>query len=286
MSNGGATLSIGEFSKLTHLSVKALRHYHDVGLLVPAAIDRGSRYRRYDAAQARDAQLIRRLRALDMPIESIRVVTTAADAAARDAAISEHLSRMEGELARTREVVASLRSLLSEPHLDIGVERRRLDDLTTLAIRADVARQHVDSWCGAAFGELWSAVQDAGAEVSGPGGGLYSAAFFADDHGPVVAYLPVISAPASVRGRAEVVEVGGGEVLVATHAGPFADLDRTYALLGAAANELGIAGDGAIRELYVVGPDVTADPLRFRTEVCWPLDGGADSHATFRPPVA
>ena len=65
----GATLSIGEFSKLTHLSVKALRHYHDVGLLVPAAVDRGSRYRRYDAAQARDAQLIRRLRALDMPID-------------------------------------------------------------------------------------------------------------------------------------------------------------------------------------------------------------------------
>ena len=76
-------MSIGEFSKLTHLSVKALRHYHEVGLLVPAAIDRESRYRRYEAAQARDAQLIRRLRALDMPIESIRVVTTAADGVAR-----------------------------------------------------------------------------------------------------------------------------------------------------------------------------------------------------------
>ena len=129
---------------------------------MPAAVDRESRYRRYDPAQARDAQLIRRLRALDMPIESIRVVTTAADGAARDAAISEHLSRMEGELARTQEVVASLRSLLAEPQLDIGVERRRLDDLTTLAIRADVSRPHVESWCGAAFGELWSAVMDSG----------------------------------------------------------------------------------------------------------------------------
>lgn len=271
----GATLSIGEFSKLTHLSVKALRHYHEVGLLVPAAIDRGSRYRRYEAAQARDAQLIRRLRALDMPIESIRVVTTAADGVARDAAISEHLSRMEGELVRTQQVVASLRSLLAEPQLDIGIERRRLDDLSALAIRADVSRRHVDSWCGAAFGELWSAVNDTGAEVSGPGGGLFSAAFFADDDGPVVAYIPVTSAPSSVPGRPEVVEVSGGDVLVATHVGPFADLDRTYAVLGATASELGIAGDGAIRELYVVGPDVTDDPLRFRTEVCWPVDASA-----------
>ena len=78
-----ATLSIGEFSKLTHLSVKALRHYHDVGLLVPAAVDSESRYRRYDTSQTHDAQLIRRLRALDMPIDAIRNVITAADGEAR-----------------------------------------------------------------------------------------------------------------------------------------------------------------------------------------------------------
>jgi hypothetical protein len=29
-------LAIGDFSRMTHLSVKALRHYHDVGLLEPA----------------------------------------------------------------------------------------------------------------------------------------------------------------------------------------------------------------------------------------------------------
>ena len=32
-------LTIGEFSKMTYLSVKALRHYHDVGLLEPAAVE-------------------------------------------------------------------------------------------------------------------------------------------------------------------------------------------------------------------------------------------------------
>ena len=85
--------------------------------------------------------------------------------------------------------------------------------------------------------------------MTGPGGGLFSAAFFADDDGPVVAYVPVSAAPAALPGRVEVVDVSGGDVLVATHAGPFADLDRTYAVLGAAANELGISGDGAIREV-------------------------------------
>jgi MerR family regulatory protein len=32
-------LAIGDFSRMTHVSVKALRHYHDVGLLEPAEID-------------------------------------------------------------------------------------------------------------------------------------------------------------------------------------------------------------------------------------------------------
>ena len=236
-----------------------------------------SRYRRYDTSQTHDAQLIRRLRELDMPIDAIHNVITAADGKARDTAIAAHLARMEAQLARTQEVVASLRALLAEPQLDIGVERRQLEDLTVLAIRADVTRPHVESWCGAAFGELWAAVADTGALVSGHGGGLFSAAFFAEDEGPVVAYVPVSAAPASLPGRVEVVDVRGGDVLVATHAGPFSDLDRTYAIVGAAANDLGIAGDGAIREVYVVGPEVTDDPLRFRTEVCWPITNQVDS---------
>ena len=40
-------LTIGEFSKMTYLSVKALRHYHDVGLLEPALVDPATGYRHY-----------------------------------------------------------------------------------------------------------------------------------------------------------------------------------------------------------------------------------------------
>ena len=49
-------LNIGEFSRMTHLSVKALRHYHDVGVLEPATIDPHSGYRSYDALGAAVAE--------------------------------------------------------------------------------------------------------------------------------------------------------------------------------------------------------------------------------------
>ncbi len=55
-------LSIGDFSRMTHLSVKALRHYHDLGLLEPADVDPATGYRYYDASQVHAAQVIRQFR--------------------------------------------------------------------------------------------------------------------------------------------------------------------------------------------------------------------------------
>ena len=34
-----STLTIGDFSRATHLSAKTLRHYHDIGLLEPVDVD-------------------------------------------------------------------------------------------------------------------------------------------------------------------------------------------------------------------------------------------------------
>jgi MerR family regulatory protein len=45
LSDMTASLSIGEYSRATCLSVKTLRHYHEVGLLEPAHVDPSSGYR-------------------------------------------------------------------------------------------------------------------------------------------------------------------------------------------------------------------------------------------------
>ena len=64
-------LPIGRFSKATRLSVKALRHYDELGLLRPAFVDPSSGYRYYRPAQANQAEAIRILRSLEMPLEEI-----------------------------------------------------------------------------------------------------------------------------------------------------------------------------------------------------------------------
>jgi len=57
-------LTVGDFSRVTHLSVKTLRHYHEVGLLEPAEVNPVNGYRYYAPDQIPTAQVILRLRNL------------------------------------------------------------------------------------------------------------------------------------------------------------------------------------------------------------------------------
>lgn len=104
-------LAIGEFSRLTHLSVRTLRRYHEAGLLVPAAVDRSTGYRSYDPDQIPTAQVIHRLRELDVPLPDVRRIIDSSDPGNRAALVSDHLARLEAELDRTRAAVVSLRRL-------------------------------------------------------------------------------------------------------------------------------------------------------------------------------
>ena len=83
-------MPIGRFSRLTGVGVKALRHYDEVGLLVPAAVDDETGYRFYSPDQVDRAEAIRLLRRLDMPLEEIRTTLAAGDPAALRAALVSH----------------------------------------------------------------------------------------------------------------------------------------------------------------------------------------------------
>jgi DNA-binding transcriptional MerR regulator len=105
-------LSIGDFSQITHLSVKTLRRYHEAGLLPPAEVDPDTGYRYYALTQVPTAQVIRRFRELGMPVREVAEVLSASDPQARSALIAGHLVRLESQLDETRAAVTALRRLL------------------------------------------------------------------------------------------------------------------------------------------------------------------------------
>ena len=217
---------------MTLLSVKALRLYHENGLLEPAAVDPDSGYRRYSASQVPIAQVIRRLRELDMPLDDVRTVASAPDVHTRNAAISAHLFRMEDELATTRKTVTSLRHLLEEPAISaIAVEYRTTGPTPAIAIRAELSAAECFAWRDEAFATLRSSLQTLGVHRSGADGALYSAALLKEEFGEVLAFLPVTST-AEAAGEIESLVLPRCEYAVATHHGAGDELDQTFAALG------------------------------------------------------
>ena len=274
-------LTIGDFSRMTHLSVKALRHYHDMGVLEPAAVDPFTGYRSYDTSQVGSAQVIRRLRDLGMPLDSIAAVLAAPDLEARNREIAAHLSRMERQLEQTQASVAALRALLTGPAVRPAIELRTIAAVTALAVREVVDAAALNDWGGEAFNALAAALTAAGLTAAGPYGGLFDGDFFELERSAVTAFVPVTSetglagtgAGLDPAGRVRLLEIPAVEAAVAVHEGAFSEIDRTYAALGEVVAERAIGVDGPIREYYLVSSADTDDVDKHRTEVCWPVFG-------------
>jgi DNA-binding transcriptional MerR regulator len=258
-------LPIGEFSRFTHLSVRTLRRYHDAGLLVPASVDAVTGYRFYDVGQIPVAQVIHRLRELDVPLADVGDIVSTPDPDVRAALVAGHLARLETELDRTRAAVSSLRRLLAPASADLDVELRTVPATTVAAIEEDVALEDVLGWYAGAMAELDAVVGPA----AGAPGGLYDDALFEDGRGRLLVHLPA-AAPPTV-GRVHPATLPAVELAVVTRVGSHDDVEVTYGELGAWVVDNALAVAGPVRETYLVGPRDTADASSWRTEIGWPV---------------
>ncbi|MBM7790134.1 MerR family transcriptional regulator [Tenggerimyces flavus] len=262
-----ALLSIGEFARVSHVSVKALRHYDEIGQLKPANVDPWWGRRRYSSAQVPAAQVIRRFRELDMSLDQIQLVLDAPDIDSRNEVIVRHLQRMQQTLEHTQAAVESLKSLLEGRSAALSVECRRVEAVSALAITGNVEWDDIERWLESAFGELHH---------------LWTTSILRSS---VVLTLPCTARSSSrptrgtgrrvpsdhkkrdPAGRAEI-EIPAAPIAVAVHKGPFAEVDQAYAALGTFVTERVLGSPGPIRENdHVVGGDEPSIKIEF----CWPI---------------
>ncbi len=263
-------ISIGDFSRATHLSVKALRHYHQEGLLEPSEVDAGSGYRYYSADQIPQAQVIRRLRGLQMPVAEVRAVLSSSEVGERNRLILAHLDRLEAELAQTREAVGELRDLLEHPGVARSVEHRSLPEMPAIGIREDVSREDLLAWWQGALGELLATVRAQPLEQTAPTGGLYAGEIFQFGRGEAIVFVPIDGSAREV-GRVRSFQVPAAELAVVRHDGPLTDADVTYGRLGAYVMRHEIGIEGPLREYYLRGFLDDPDPVTWQTEIAWPI---------------
>jgi DNA-binding transcriptional MerR regulator len=189
-------LSIGEFSRRSRLSPKALRLYERRGLLIPAQVDEDTRYRSYRESQLLTARLVATLRGLDMPLAVVAELVAAAEED-RVRILDEFWGGVEARVASQRRLAAHLRIQLTGDeggYEMFDVRERDVPEQLVVSEQRHVLVPELPDWIAAAGTRLVRLAEAHGA-AAGPMFVIYHGEVSEDGNGPVEVCVPVREEP-------------------------------------------------------------------------------------------
>lgn len=271
-------LTIGRFAQLTGLTIRALRLYDDLGLIRPVETDQRTGYRYCASEQLGRADLIRRLRQLDMPLDAIASYLASPDAdrerllACHQAALRERIRATTGALhdlnQMTREMTMSV-----EPQSTVktlAMVRKTLSDQPVLRRWVSISQESEDERpLGRHFKEIHDALQRQGLVQAGP---PYCAPAQPDEDGMVLCEAGIsVDRDGISEGDIEAARMPGGEVASVVVYHP-----RDVRIDGAAIRRLlwtqmsvaGLVPHGDARWIFHTRPDADEQ----MSEVVWPIE--------------
>jgi DNA-binding transcriptional MerR regulator len=265
--------SIGEFSLMSRLTVKALRFYHEQGLLEPVRIDAETGYRYYDNALLARAEAIKWLRGLDFTVLEIReVLSSNLD---EDGDLAQMLERKAREIARKAEHYRRVKKeidifLAREKEIAMikvkdTIEEKMLADVLIVALRFKGRYEEVGKHLGA-LGRV------AGRVIAGGPFSLYYDAEFREADADIEVAFPV-KKPV----RAEGIDcriLAGGKAITLVHRGPYSEIGRTYRRIFDYLGERSLRPSVPSREVYLKGPGMLfmGNPRKYLTEIQVPVE--------------
>lgn len=257
---------IGEFSKITSLTVKALRYYDDQGLLRPSARDE-SGYRLYSEEDYRTARRIALLRRFGFSIAELRDVLRGSGSDEELAVyLREKQQLLEQEMRRKQAQMDALENAIAsfsreqEEAEAMETEQKELPAQWVLSARfrgayPDVSRQ---------IGALYKAAKGG---ASGPPFSLYYDDEYRDGDADIELCLPVREGTRGAK------RLAGAKVLSLLHIGPYGSLGPAYKQLLDTACAQGLACLLPSREIYHKGPGMIfkGNAAAYRTEIAVPV---------------
>jgi effector-binding domain-containing protein len=263
-------LPIGRFSQICRLSIPALRHYDELGLLPPAAVDPDTGYRYYSMSQAVDADRIRTLRFLEMPLPEIRAILAGGPDRTREM-LETHRRRLTDQAERQRYAIGLLDTMLrDEQPAAYDVHLRETQPQTAATVRGHAPWANLGPFIQGALMEVFAVAGEQCIRFAGPAFGIYYNAESTEEDLEMEIGMPVAD-PIEPAGRVLPITIPGGLVAATVHAGPYQDVAPAYRALGEWIQEHGHEHAGPPREVYIVGPEQVQDPGAFRTDILWPI---------------
>lgn len=268
-------LKIGDFSKLSRISIRMLRHYDEIGLLVPKSTDSFTGYRYYGEDQLPVAGQINALKDMGFGLSAIGEILKSYDNPQK---LAEFLSVKQAEVKAEAEN-AGHRLLL----LETAIKRLRKDGtamsynvtLKTLPERYVASvRQIIPAYDQESI--LWSIMMKETAPLKmQPADNCCSLAIFHDE-GYKESDVDV-EIQATVKGKYQNTEnvvfktapaVG---IASATYKGSYEQITAVNHAVANWVNDNGYEFNGAMFCIYHVSPAQTQNPDELVTEVCYPV---------------
>ena len=267
-------LKIGEFSKLSRISVRMLRHYDEIGLLRPAETDRFTDYRYYSEAQLPMACRITALKALGFRLADIcRILTFYDDRERLDACLAQRQAELEAQALDTAQRLRLLQTartrLRMEDTMHYNVTVKTLPERYAACVRTTIPRYEDE-------GLIWKTLCE---ETDGmhlvPDSPCLCSVTFLD--GEYREHDVEVEAQKTVKGSyPDTAHVRFRTLPPVTYAGctyqgGYELIGEVNAAVAAWIEANGWQYDGPMFNIYHVSPHETDDPAQYVTEVCCPV---------------
>jgi len=270
-------LKIGDFSKLSFVTVKALRHYDELGLLKPAHIDHSTGYRYYTTSQLGRLNKILALKDLglsleeigtllyeDLPTEHIRGILRL-----RQAQAQSRLREIQAQLQRVEARLQQIEREGAQPMYDVTLK-------SIPAQRVAYLRRVIPTYAGVGelFGELFGCIGQLQVRPIGPTILIMYDPEFREQDVDVEVAIPVAQAvPAGTPLRDRILPEVQAACVV--YQGAYDGIGAAYNAVMAWLEPNGYKIAGPCRENYLHSPGDTTDPAQYVTEIQVPV-GAAD----------
>lgn len=275
-------IKIGDFSKLSWVSVRMLRYYEEMGLFKPIHVDTFTGYRYYSVDQLPRLNRILALRDLGLTIEQVACLLEEGLAPEQLRGMLkikklELQQQVMDEQARLARVEARLRQIEEEnamPAYDVLV--KKIEPLTVASLRKTIPQpQDV----GMMMQELFVSLERCGIRPAGPPSAIWHDTEHKEaDWDAEVAVQVDQGTPANLATLGEssvrIVRLPGVTSMASTfHQGSYEGFADAYTALMGWIEKNGYHLAGPMREVYLRGPGPEpTDPATYLTEIQVPVE--------------
>jgi DNA-binding transcriptional MerR regulator len=267
-------IRIGDFARLSQVSVVTLRHYDDLGLLEPIAVDQSTGYRYYSVSQLPRLHRILALKDLGFSLEQIEQMLNGLTLDQLRGMLKMKHAEVERQLAdeqaRLARIEARLRQIeLEETMPNYDVVLKTVPAMIIASRRVTIpTNDQVPQYLGPAFTEAADHFKKQGGKETGPCLALWHQAADVYENEDAEAAFPIDRHLASTD-RVKVYELPQAQVAAVVHHGDFENFTQGHTALLKWVEANGYRIVGPYREIYIKHDHDTAEST---TEIQYPVE--------------